>query len=311
MTLKIHLDTDIGGDIDDLCALALLLRSPAGLELTAITTVAEQDGRRAGYVRRVLELEGRTEIPLAAGADQSGGHYPYALGFPPEEQYWPEAVTPLPGPVERALELLKYSIDQGARIIGIGPYTNLYLLEKKYPGILARADLYLMGGFIYPVRLGFPDWGNDMDFNIQVDTHSALAVLENARPALIPLSVTVETALRRAYLPALRRAGKLGQLIALQAKSFASAYKNESRHGQTCAGLPDDTINFQHDSLACSVALGWREGVEIEEVPLAFSLEDGLLCERVDPQHGRAYRVVTRIDAARFNQFWLDQVTRA
>lgn len=65
---RIHLDTDIGGDMDDLCALALLLRWP-GVEITGITTVTEENGRRAGYVRYVLELEGRGHIPIAAGAD--------------------------------------------------------------------------------------------------------------------------------------------------------------------------------------------------------------------------------------------------
>ena len=44
---KLHLDTDIGGDMDDLCALALLLKLP-DVELTGVTTVAEEQGRRAG-----------------------------------------------------------------------------------------------------------------------------------------------------------------------------------------------------------------------------------------------------------------------
>src|SRR5512147_501360 len=72
--MRIHLDTDLGGDIDDLCALALLLHLP-GLELTGITTVAEHAGRRAGYVRSVLQLAGRQGIPVAAGADASLGVY--------------------------------------------------------------------------------------------------------------------------------------------------------------------------------------------------------------------------------------------
>ena len=52
---KIHLDTDLGGDIDDICALAMLLRWPDAY-FSGITTVAEEDGRRAGYVRYVLEV---------------------------------------------------------------------------------------------------------------------------------------------------------------------------------------------------------------------------------------------------------------
>lgn len=59
--MKIHLDTDLAGDPDDVCALAMLLTWP-GVEITGITTVAESDGRRAGYVEYVLQLAGRSEI---------------------------------------------------------------------------------------------------------------------------------------------------------------------------------------------------------------------------------------------------------
>jgi inosine-uridine nucleoside N-ribohydrolase len=44
--LKIHLDTGLGGDIDDLCMLAMLLRWPAELQLTGITTVADAKGEK-------------------------------------------------------------------------------------------------------------------------------------------------------------------------------------------------------------------------------------------------------------------------
>lgn len=51
--MKIHLDTDIGGDMDDLCALAMLLKWP-DLDITGVTTVSDTGGRRAGYVRYIL-----------------------------------------------------------------------------------------------------------------------------------------------------------------------------------------------------------------------------------------------------------------
>ena len=76
MSHKVHLDTDLGGDIDDLCALAMLLRWE-DVEITGITTVAEANGRRAGYARRVLELEKKSDIPVAAGAHVSQGFYRY------------------------------------------------------------------------------------------------------------------------------------------------------------------------------------------------------------------------------------------
>ena len=81
--LKLHLDTDIGGDMDDVCALAMVLHWPA-VELVGVTTVAEHSGRRAGYARYVLELAGRSHIPVAAGAEAAQGYYREWPGLPDE-----------------------------------------------------------------------------------------------------------------------------------------------------------------------------------------------------------------------------------
>ncbi len=301
--LKLHLDTDIGGDIDDLCALAMVLNWP-DVDLLAVTTNSDERGRRAGYARYALRLAGRGDIAVAAGADASWEGYRLYPGLPDESVYWPEPVPPAPEPLDRALDLLEHSIEQGAVIAAIGATTNLALLEKRSPGILARANLVLMGGYVYPTRPGFPAWGNDMDWNIQEDVASALTVLRHADPLLVPLSVTVETALRRSHLPALQQAGPLARLIARQAEAFSLEYDNEATYGRTCAGLPDDIINFQHDPLACAIALGWDEGVEIKEVPLKFEVRDGWLYETVTPG-GKSMRVVTKVDGKKFNELWL------
>jgi purine nucleosidase len=309
MTFKVHLDTDLGGDIDDLCALAMLLRWE-DVEIIGITTVAEANGRRAGYVRYILELEGQNDIPVAAGADVSQGNYRYPeLGYPDEERYWSKLIPPLPGPMENALELLKKSIEQEATIIAIGPFTNLYLLDQQFPGILMDAKLFLMGGFIYPIRAGFPQWGNEMDWNVQVDVRSAKHVLEHSNPTLIPLSMTVETALRRKYLNDLRNSGTLGELVVQQAEAYAIDEQNETALGETCEGLPNDIINFLHDPLACAIALGWNEGVEIQELPLLIEEKDGWLHERIQPS-GKVVRVVTKVNGSGFNEFWLEKISK-
>jgi inosine-uridine nucleoside N-ribohydrolase len=304
--LKLHLDTDLGGDIDDLCALAMALNWPS-VELLAVTTVADDQGRRAGYARYALGLAGREEVAVAAGADVSLDCYRERPGLPDEAVYWPEPIPPAPTSLEQALSLLFRSIEQGAVIAAIGPYTNLALLERRSPGILRRARLYLMGGYVFPPREGFPPWGNRMDYNVQVDVQSAQYVLRRSNPTLVPLSVTVETSLRRAYLAALRQSGPLAQLIARQAEAFARDENYEARYGQTCKGLPEDAINFQHDSLACAIALGWNEGVEIREIPLKSEIADGWLRQRVD-DNGKPIRVVTRVNGEKFNEFWLRTV---
>lgn len=304
---KIHLDTDLGGDIDDLCALALLLQWP-GAELVGVTTNSDDQGRRAGYARYALGLAGQGDVPVAAGADAAQGYYRVWPGLPDEALYWPEPVPPAPGPLDRALDLLAESIAQGALIAAVGAFTNLALLEERSPGSLLRANLVLMGGYVYPPRPGFPAWDHEMDWNNQVDVPSALTVLQHSNPTLVPLSVTVETALRRADLPALRRAGPLAQLIARQAEAFAAENCYDALYGQTCAGLPEDLINFLHDPLACAIALGWREGVEVREVPLRTTIEGGWLRQR-EGEGGKLTRLVTRVDGERFNRLWLDRVT--
>ncbi len=292
---RLHLDTDLGGDIDDLCALAMLLRWPE-VDLLAVTTNSDDRGRRAGYARYVLDLAGRADVAVAAGADVALGCYRVQPGLPDEAAYWPEPIPPVPTALEEALALLERSIAQGATLVAIGAFTNL-------------ANLFLMGGYVFPPRPGFPQWGCNMDWNVQVDVRSASLVLERSAPTLVPLSVTVETALRRAYLPRLQRAGPLGQLIARQAEAFAREERMEERFGRTCPGLPADIINFLHDPLACAIALGWDEGVEVQTIPLKLAIEDGWLRQRID-EGGRPTRVVTRVDGERFSEFWLDVVTR-
>jgi purine nucleosidase len=299
---KIHLDTDIGGDMDDLCALAMLLKWP-DLNITGVTTVSEDQGRRAGYVRYVLGLMERTDIPYAAGADVSGGYYRYKLDYPPEEENWPEPITPQPGSPDKAVALLKRSIEQGAVIVATGPFTNLMLLEKQSPGILSQTNLFLMGGHVFAMPAGYPQWGNEMDYNIQIDIHSARSVLEHASPTLVPVTVSCQTALRRAYLPRLAQAGRLGQLIVRQAELCARSEHYEQIYGETCPGLPRDIINFQHDPLTCAIALGWHEGVEIETVHLKLETRDSWLYEIPDGD-GISTRLVTKIDGNAFNEYW-------
>jgi inosine-uridine nucleoside N-ribohydrolase len=202
---------------------------------------------------------------------------------------------------------LALSIIVHIKPVTIGPFTNLYLLDLKYPGILKLANLFLMGGYIYPIRAGFPQWENNTDWNIQVDIRSAHHVLENSNPTLIPVNVTVETSLRRAYLKDLRRAGRLGQLIARQAEAFAIDEQNERNYGDICAGLPKDIINWQHDPLACAIPMGWNEGVEISEIPLKLEEEHGWLHEKINAT-GKPTKVVTKIDGSKFNEFWIKTI---
>src|SRR5215216_3614694 len=172
----VHLDTDIGGDIDDINALALLLRAP-DVDLVGITTVLDNAGKRAGYACYALATAGRSDVPVAAGADISLGRYALETGLPPEERYWPTRVPPAPGALDAALDLLAGSIARGATVIGIGPLTNLALLEERQPGVLSTAQIVLMAGHVRKAPPGFTHWDHTMDYNTQADPTAALTVL--------------------------------------------------------------------------------------------------------------------------------------
>ena len=305
--IKIHLDTDFGGDIDDICALAFLLKSPEA-EITGITTVAENGGKRAGQVKYTLKVADRNNIPVRAGADNAGGFYPMELGLPPEEKYWPEPIIPLKNSIDEALNLLKQSVDQGAIIVAIGPLTNLYLLDIKYPGILKQTEIFFMGGYVHSPRSGFPDWKNEWDFNKQIDIKSAKHVFANSNITLVQLPVTEETFIREIDLEPLRKSGPLGKLLARQAEEWRKDEKIAEKY-KDCENIPKDIINFQYDPLTAAVALGWN-GVEVEELPLVVEVKDKILHERID-NAGKIFKVVTKVDGIRFNEFWLNQITKA
>jgi len=192
--------------------------------------------------------------------------------------------------------------------VAVGPLTNLALLEVARPGLLGRAAVVLMGGHLPAARPGFPPVGPEDDFNVQQDHLAARIVLEACDPLVVPLAATAQVHLRAADLPRLRAAGPLGVLLADQAQAHARD-QGIGELGRAWAGLPDDLLNFQHDPLACAVALGW-DGVTVEEVPVRLAAGGGRL-RMTEAAGARPLRVVTAVDGPGFAEAWLAAVERA
>jgi inosine-uridine nucleoside N-ribohydrolase len=75
--IPVIIDTDIGDDIDDTWALVLALRSPE-LDVRLVVTDFGNTEQRAKLVARVLELAGRTDIPIGIGIKENDDPGPQA-----------------------------------------------------------------------------------------------------------------------------------------------------------------------------------------------------------------------------------------
>jgi inosine-uridine nucleoside N-ribohydrolase len=276
-----------------------------GVDVVGITTTIDPGGRRAGCVRYCLQLVGRDDIPVVAGAEVSK-----TTGRPAEprsgRRYWPASITPEPSSSEVAASLLRRSVEQGATLIGIGPYTNLALLEEAYPGSLALVPVVLMGGCVYPPAAGLPPWGPEKDWNVQWDTGAAAAVAAAATDlTLVTLPATLKAHLRAAHLPRLRASGALGELLARQSEAHAHDH-GIIELARTHQGLPDDLLNFHYDPVTCAVAVGWP-GAKVEEIALSYACQEGVFRWSPDSA-GRATRVLLDLDGHSFNNAWLEAI---
>jgi inosine-uridine nucleoside N-ribohydrolase len=305
--MEVHLDTDFGGDPDDACALAMLLGWP-GVEVVGITTNLDDGGTRAGCVAHVLELAGRTDIPVVAGAETSDTTGERFASTWDDVRYWPTPIRPEPSPPERALELLQAGVERGATIVAIGAFTNLARLERARPGSLGDARVVAMAGWIDAPDPGLPQWGAAMDFNAQCDTAAVEVVAASAGLTLVPLPPAMGAPLRARDLPRLRAAGPVGALIARQSEVYG-ADGGMTDLGRAHAGLPDDLVNFHWDPLTAAVAVGW-EGATVGARVLATVVDDGIVrfVEGVDGAGERATGVVLDIDGAAFRDVFLERV---
>lgn len=305
--MRVHLDTDLGGDPDDACALALLLGWP-DVEIVGITTTIDPDGRRAACVAHCLKLAGRDDIPVAAGAEVSMTTLRVAKPHM-DERYWPSTLSSRPFPPDAALDLLGHSIQQGATIVAVGPYTNLARLEEARPGSLGRVPVVVMGGWIEPPAEGLPAWGPEMDWNVQWDTGAAELVAATATQlTLVTLPVTLKSHLRARDLPRLRASGQLGELLARQSEAHA-ADREMSKLADANDALPDDLLNFHYDPFTCAVALGWS-GAVVEDTLLTPVLDGVVFYWRHD-REGQLTRVVVDLDGESFTETWLSAVEAA
>lgn len=185
------LDTDIGGDIDDAFALALILDSPE-LDLQAVTTVSGDAQARARIAAKMLWVAGRRGVPVAAGAGSAPSPMPQAQ--------WAEGFTSPELLSEPAVALMKTAIDRGhgaTVLMAIGPLTNVAALLREHPEEKQKIRrIVLMGGSI--ARGYYPNSGPTNEYNIAADAAAAQTVFASGVPiTMAPLDVTARLQLEK------------------------------------------------------------------------------------------------------------------
>src|SRR5260221_4950143 len=153
MARKIIIDTDPG--VDDTMAIFFALKSPE-LELVGLTTIfgnVHTDLATTNALR-LLEIAGRTDIPVARGADHPiavpfGGPVPFVHGADGQGN------VNLPPPTTKALNktAAEFIVEQvmahpgEITLVPIGPITNLAMALRLEPRIAENVrELVVMGG---------------------------------------------------------------------------------------------------------------------------------------------------------------------
>ena len=183
------LDTDIGDDIDDAFALALVLRSPE-IDLLGITTEFGDTELRARLVDRYLKAVGREDIPVETGvATEATNHFTQA-------EYARQQPDRTHGDAVDFL-LRQIRAHPGAiTLICIGPPVNVQAAIARDPATFRKLKrVVMMGGSVYR---GYDDMATgdlhrppDAEWNIRCDPAGALALLDSGVPVfLMPLDST-------------------------------------------------------------------------------------------------------------------------
>lgn len=211
--MQIILDTDIGDDIDDALALAIILNSPE-LELLGVTTVYRDAARRTVLARHLLKVWGMS-THVATGISRPLLQ-PFDLDLGTQFQLLDD-VEISSGEAEHAVDfLLRQARESHGRgetltLVPIGPLTNIGVALAREPELAGQVRIVLMGGC----------WSAPQaEWNIVCDPEAAAIVFQSGAPIdMIGLDVTMKCQLSEDNVGRIEsgdaRGALLGKLIRL------------------------------------------------------------------------------------------------
>lgn len=195
MARKIIIDTDPGQD--DAVAILLALASPDDLDVVGIVAVAGNVGlaQNARNALKVVELSGRTEVPVYAGCERpmrrklvTAEHVHGPTGLDGPDLPEPKKKLEAKHGVDFIVDTLRSEAPGSVTLCTLGPLTNVAMALVKAPDIAPRIrEIIMMGGAYFEVGNITPT----AEFNIYVDPEAADVVLTSGIPiTMFPLDVT-------------------------------------------------------------------------------------------------------------------------
>jgi purine nucleosidase len=201
----IILDTDIGSDVDDALALAMLLGSDS-IDFLGITTVYGDTKLRAQIAAHLCHLANRS-IQVFAGLEKPlSGREVWVSGSEGKassnlDQYVPENKS--------AVDFLVEKVNQNPgqiEVIAIAPLSNIASAIKQSESFATNVkQLWIMGG----------DFTKDkIEHNFKCDVAAAKIVLEsNISITILDLPSSQKTIIKKDEIEKIKSSGKLGPTL--------------------------------------------------------------------------------------------------
>jgi purine nucleosidase len=293
------LDTDVGTDIDDAIAIALILASPE-IDLRAVTTVSGDTQLRSRIAQKLLTLGGRHHVPVAAGVREPVLRQRSFLWLGHEGQRIVEPDEELRLTNTHAVDLLIETVlRERPHVVTIGPLSNLAVAIMKEPAVITSIPhLTVMGGLLHRD----PDMPL-LDYNLGSDAEAAVVVLNAGIPTtVVPVDVTCKVFFTAADLTRLRGTGS--QLV----QALCGAIAVWAPLQRALSSFQPDAVAFLHDPLTVAVLIE-PSLVTFERLRLRATIVAGnfqLILDRGAPE----FEVATTVDAPRFSELLLDRLRR-
>lgn len=211
-SISIIFDTDfVMPPSDDSMALMLALQSPE-LDVLGITTVAGNESleRANADVLRLLEIAGRSDVPVHAGADMPLVHAKSDFAVENYGRWYSNDAPPEPpgGFAQKTLEeqsAVSFLVDTvmarpgEITLVAIGPLTNIAQALRAEPQFARNVNrLVIMGGAVAILPDGAGNITPNAEFNFWVDPEAAYVTLRSGIPIdLSPLNVSRKSALTK------------------------------------------------------------------------------------------------------------------